>query len=196
MKWRNLLYIFSNIYIYFIFLGMWIKQRLVVQMGNKLGASKTSGCQREMWRSQTEQDGLEGVKPPHHTRATWMINRTWPDPAKLDTNTKVVCWPEHVTPWRHISDLRRTGSAQQLSEMSRAACKNLQTMKDNVHFSVVVFMRESTWFHPVNIFHTTPPPPTWIWSIFTFDWTCMVDLTIKVGTVLHSNSEMRFSFLT
>lgn len=37
---------------------------------------------------------------------------------------------------------------------------------------------------------------TWtliIWSIFTFDWPCMINITSKVGTVLHSNSEIGVS---
>lgn len=37
---------------------------------------------------------------------------------------------------------------------------------------------------------------TWtliIWSLFTFDWLCMINITSKVGTVLHSNSEIGVS---
>lgn len=102
-----------QIYVYihiFISVSMWIKQRLVVQMENKLGASRTSGCQCEIWRSQTKQDGVEEVWNRRTTRGfSWLMNRTWRDPARLDTNPKLLCWPVHVTPWRHISGLRRPG---------------------------------------------------------------------------------------
>lgn len=112
---------FMQIYIFFIFVSMWIKQRLVVQMENELGASKTSGYQWEIWRSQTKQGGVEEVWNCCTTRgSTWLMKRTWPD-----TRTKLMSWPVHATPWRHISDLRRprfwrrTGSARQLNRKSQ-----------------------------------------------------------------------------
>lgn len=159
---------FSKYIYFFIFVSMWIKQRLVVQMENKLGASKSSGCQCEIRRSQTKQCG--SVKLPHHKRF-YLANEphvTWPGKAGHKYKTRVLtctrdAMTSHLRPeaaWVLETDRRCTAIAQEISEMTasrghRAVCQNVQTKKDNVHFSVVVFMRESTWFHPVNIFH--PP---------------------------------------